>query len=459
MVKRTLLTGGTIVGPEGPAPGDLLFEGERIVAVGHVPGEADAERIDVSGKIVVPGAVDVHTHLDTPFMGTVTSDDHISGSVAALAGGTTTYVDYAFQQPGQRIGDTLAAWHAKADRRSQADYSFHLAVTDPYDGLVEDLPGVVRDGAPSIKVFMAYKGLAMVDDGQLYDILRACSRMGATVCVHAENGHVIDALGRALVAQGQRGPLGHLMSRPPLTEVEAVRRAITIAEMADAPIYFVHLSTKGAVDAVAEAQEAGRPVSGETCTHYLLLDEALYHEPSFEGAKYVVSPPLRGASDRAAMWGSLRDGTLGVVSSDHCPFCFSGQKELGRHDFRDIPNGAPGIEHRLILLYGKGVRAGHIDLRQMVEVACSGPARAFGLHPRKGVLAKGSDADVVVIDPEATTVILAANQHQRSDYSMFERWSVPGRIDAVWLRGEQVVKGARLTGSTQLGRHLPRAPR
>lgn len=439
MTRRTLLAGGTVVTATGTSVADVLVDGGRIAAVGHVPAAPDARTVDVRGKLVLPGGVDVHTHLDTPFMGATTIDDHRTGSLAALAGGTTTYVDYAFQQAGERLPETLARWHERAAGRSHADYSFHLAITDPYEGFLEDLPTAVRDGAPSIKVFLAYKGLAMLDDGQLYDVLRASAHLGSTVCVHAENGVLIDALGRDLIARGVTGPLGHALSRPPITEVEAVRRGIAIAELADAPIYFVHLSTRGAVDALAEAQAAHRPVSGETCTHYLLLDEDRYHEPNFEAAKYVVSPPLRGADDRAAMWGALQDGTLGVVSSDHCPFCFRGQKELGRHDFRAIPNGAPGIEHRLLLLYGKGVRAGLLTLEQLVDVACTGPAQAFGLHPRKGALVRGADADIVVIDPDATTVILASEQVQRSDHNLFERWSVPGRIEAVWLRGRQVV--------------------
>jgi dihydropyrimidinase len=457
MAERTVLAGGTVVTAGSVSETDVAFDGEHIVSVGPCTESTNDVRIDVRGKIVIPGAVDVHTHLDTPFMGTTTADDHISGSLAALAGGTTTFVDYAFQMPGERLPDTLQRWHDKAQDRSHADYSFHLAITDFYDGFLDDLPFAVRDGSPSFKVFMAYKGLAMVDDGQLFEILRTSARLGSTLCVHAENGLLIDVLGRDLISRGERRPLGHRLSRPPTTEVEAVHRAIAIANLADAPIYFVHLSTRGAVEALAAAQEARRPISGETCTHYLLLDDSLYHEPHFEAAKYVVSPPLRSPADRAAMWDALRDRTLGVVSSDHCPFCFKGQKELGRHDFRAIPNGIPGIEHRLILLYGKGVRAGKIDLSQMVDVACTGPAKAFGLYPRKGVLARGSDADIVVIDPEATTVILASEQAQNCDYSPFERWSVPGRVESVWLRGRKVLGTG--VSATPRGTFLARSAR
>lgn len=456
--RRLLFYGGSVVEADGVSRADVLVEGETITAVGPLAGIADAEQIDARGMLVLPGAVDVHTHLDTPFMGTVTSDDHITGSIAALAGGTTTYVDFAFQQPGERLPETLEAWHTKARNRSVADYSFHLAIADPYDGFLDDLPIVVADGSPSIKVFMAYKGLAMLDDGQLYDVLRASSRLGANVCIHAENGHLIDALGREVVATGRTGPLGHLLTRPPMTEVEAVRRAIAIADLADAPVYFVHLSTGGAAQALAEAQERGRPISGETCTHYLLLGDDEYHRPGFDAAKYVVSPPLRGADDRAAMWRALRAGTIGVVSSDHCPFCFAGQKELGHDDFRKIPNGAPGVEHRLPLLYGHGVRAKHLELSEMVRVACTEPAKAFGLHPRKGTLRPGSDADMVVLDPDGSTVLMASTQHQRSDYTPFERWSVPGRIRGVWRRGEHVIDRGRFIGGAGGGAFVPRRP-
>jgi dihydropyrimidinase len=458
MADRIVFAGGTVVTADGVSRADVLVEGQTIRSVGSLGEVADARVVDARGKLVLPGGVDVHTHLDTPFMGTVTSDDHVSGSVAALMGGTTTYIDFAFQQPGERLPETLESWHAKAAGRSVADYAFHLAIADPYTGFLDDLPAVVADGAPSIKVFMAYKGLAMLDDGQLYSVFRAASRLGANVCVHAENGPLIDALAAEVTAKGRTGPVGHLLSRPPVTEVEAVERAITIAELADAPIYFVHLSTAGAAAALARARAEGRPVSGETCTHYLLLDEEEYHRPGFEAAKYVVSPPLRGAADRAAMWDALREGTIGVVSSDHCPFCFAEQKELGRDDFRQIPNGAPGVEHRVPLLYGHGVRAKRLDLEQLVRVACTEPARAFGLYPRKGTIAPGSDADLVVVDPDASTVILAEQQHQRSDYTPFERWSVPGRIVGVWRRGEHVVDRGRFIGRDGGGVYLARRP-
>ncbi|MFG1889246.1 dihydropyrimidinase [Micromonospora sp. NPDC049051] len=458
MSRRFGLVGGTVVTEDGVQASDVLIESGRIESVGQIPPSADIEKVDVRGKIVIPGGVDVHTHLDTPFMGAVTSDDHASASRAAAVGGTTTYVDYAFQRPGERLPEVLGRWAGRAGGRSAIDFSFHLAVTSPYPDLVADMALVVADGVTSFKVFMAYKGLAMLDDGQLFSILDESSRLGATLCVHAENGHVIDVLAERLVRAGRTGPLAHMLSRPPETEVEAVRRAIALANMADAPIYFVHLSTAGAVAAVAEAQRAGRPVSGETCTHYLLLDEDLYHAPGFEAAKYVVSPPLRGREHREQLWRGLREGTLGVVSSDHCPFCMDGQKTLGADDFRRIPNGAPGIEHRVPLLYGHGVRPGRLSLERFVDVVSTEPARRFGLYPTKGVIRRGSDADLVVLDPQAASVVLAQTMTQNCDYTPFERWHVPGRVDAVYLRGELIARRGRFVGRQDAGKFLARRP-
>lgn len=459
MSQRLLLTGGTVVAESGTATGDVLVEGGKIIAVGHVPVAAQSagtEVVDVRRRLVIPGGVDVHTHLDTPFMGTITSDDHGSGSRAAAAGGTTTFVDYAFQHRGERLPDVLSRWADRAAGASVTDYSFHCAVTDPYDGFVHHLRQAVDDGISSFKVFLAYQGEAMLDDGQLFGMLEQAATLGATLCVHAENGRVIDVLAERLAQRPRIGPLGHLLSRPPAVEEEAVQRAIAIAGMAGAPLYLVHLSTAGAIETLARAQDAGQLVHGETCAHYLLLGDDVYRQPGFESAKFVVSPPLRGAEHREALWRGLREGTLDVVSSDHCPFCL-GQKELGRDDFRRIPNGAPGIEHRVQLLYGHGVRAGRLTLERFVEVVATGPAKRFGLYPRKGVIRPGSDADLVVIDPEGTSVILASTMTQRCDYTPFEGWSVPGRIDRVYLRGALIAHAGRYVGRTPAGQFIARS--
>ncbi|HEV7679844.1 MAG TPA: dihydropyrimidinase [Candidatus Dormibacteraeota bacterium] len=455
-MTTTLLTGGTVASAMGSYPADVLIDSGRIAAVGAGAGFVADRVVDVSGKILLPGGVDVHTHLDAPFMGTITADDFNTGTIAAACGGTTTIVDFAMQSRGQKLGAVLEQWHAKAAGRAAVDYGFHMAVTDLYDGAVADMDGVIRDGVTSFKLFMAYKGQIMLDDGEIFRILRTAGRSGATVCLHAENGYIIDVLAEELVHSGKRDPTFHAVSRPPATEIEAVRRAIAIARMADAPVYFVHLSTAGAVDAVGESRMSGWPVAGETCTHYLLLGPELYDAPDFEGAKVVLTPPLREAPDREALWASLRTGVLSVVSSDHCPFCFVGQKEMGRDDFRKIPNGGPGIEHRLLLLYGQGVRQGRLTLEQFVDVVATSPAKQFGLFPRKGAILPGADADVVVLDPAGTTTIAAATQHQNLDYTPYEGWTVPGRIDAVYLRGELVVRDGDYVAAAPGGAFLAR---
>jgi dihydropyrimidinase len=450
------LRGGTVVRADGSRIADVLAVGERIAAVGPRLNSHGAREVDATGMLLLPGGVDVHTHLDTPFMGTTTIDDYRSGSIAAACGGTTTFIDFAFQQQGWTLGETLQHWHAKAEGKASVDYGFHVAAIDLYDGFEVDIGDLVREGVPSLKVFMAYKGSLMVNDGDLFKVLRAASRQQATMCVHAENGSVIDVLAEELAAAGKLGPRSHALSRPPETEHEAVRRAIAIAGMADAPLYLVHLSTSGAVEAVQQARAEGRPVTGETCPHYLFLGEDRYVQGGFDAAGYVVSPPLRDETHQAALWQGLERGVLSVVSSDHCPFCMRGQKTLGADDFRKIPNGAPGIEHRLLLLYGRGVRSGRLSLERFVDLVATTPAKTFGLHPRKGELAVGADADIVVLDPQGQTVILAATQQQASDYTPFEGWRVPGRIRRVFLRGRPVVEDGRFIGRPGEGRFLQR---
>ena len=456
-MPTTMFRGGTVVTSDASFRADMLVADGRVAAIGSaLPIDAD-EDVDCGGRLLLPGGVDVHTHLDAPQMGTTTADDFESGTRAAACGGTTTIVDFALQEKGQRIPETLAAYHEKADGRAAVDYGFHIAVTDLYDGAIADLGGVVGDGVTSFKVFMAYRGTLMLDDGEMFQVLREAGRRGAQVCVHAENGDVIDRMAADLVAQGKTEPRYHAVSRPPSTEVEAVRRAIQISRIADAPIYFVHLSVAGSVEAVAAARQEDWPVSAETCTHYLTLGPELYDRPDFEGAKVVLTPPLREPEDRAALWRSLRTGALGVVSSDHCPFCFRGQKELGRDDFRRIPNGGPGVEHRMPLMYGEGVRAGRLTVEQFVGLTATTPAKSFGLFPRKGTLTIGADADVVVLDPSGTTTISAGTQHQRLDYTPWEGWTTPGRIERVYSRGDLVCRDGSFVGRAGHGRYLPRS--
>lgn len=458
-MTRVLLSGGTVASNTGTRIADVLVEGEKIVAVGDLSGVsvAEAETVDCSGKILLPGGIDVHTHLDSPMMGTTTSDDFESGTKAAACGGTTTLVDFAMQPPGSTLLDSLADHHRKAEGKAAIDYSFHMCITDLYDGATDEFAEIVSSGVSSFKVFMAYRGTLMLHDGDMFDVLRRSRALGGQVCVHAENGDVIDRLAADLVAAGKTGPSSHEIARPPSTEVEAVERAIRIARMADAPLYFVHLSTEGAVEAVASARSKDWAIAGETCTHYLTLDRSLYDAPGFDPAKVVLTPPLRTIEHRDALWRGLRAGTLGVVSSDHCPFCLEEKRRLGEKDFRDIPNGGPGVEHRMIIMYAEGVRMGRLSLEKYVDLVATAPARQFGLAASKGAIDSGADADIVVLDPEGTTTISAATQNQRMDYTPYEGWELPGSFDAVYSRGELIADRGRYVGADGRGRFIARA--
>ncbi|MBB4683844.1 dihydropyrimidinase [Amycolatopsis jiangsuensis] len=456
-MSHLLLTGGRVVTSSGTSDADVLVRGGRIEAIGRL-GDlpiAEAERVDVTGRLLLPGGVDVHTHIDSPMMGTTTSDDFETGTRAAACGGTTTLVDFAMQLPGQSLTNALAGHHAKAEGKAVVDYGFHMCVTDLYEGATGEFAEIVQSGVSSFKVFMAYRGSIMLHDGDLFEVLRTSGGLGGQVCVHAESGDVIDRLSADLVAAGRTGPGSHEISRPPSTEIEAVERAIKIARMADSPLYFVHLSTEGAVEAVAEARSKEWAIAGETCTHYLTLDRSLYDAPGFEAAKVVLTPPLRTQEHRDALWRGLRAGTLGVVSSDHCPFCLEEKRRLGSADFRAIPNGGPGVEHRFIVMYAEGVRAGRISLEKFVDLVAGAPARQFGL-PSKGAITTGADADIVVLDPEGTTTITAETQNQRMDYTPYEGWTLPGAIESVYSRGELIARDGRYVGVAGRGRFLAR---
>lgn len=454
-----MLSGGSVVNSGGRLDADVLIKDGKVEAIGDLSAlEIDgAERIDCSGKLLLPGGVDVHTHLDSPMMGTTTADDFESGTRAAACGGTTTLVDFAMQTRGDTLMSSLEKHHQKAAGKAVIDYGFHMCITDLYDGATEEFADIMKSGVTSFKVFMAYRGTLMLNDGELFNVLRESSHVGGQVCVHAENGDVIDRLAADLVAAGKTGPGSHEISRPPSTEVEAVERAIRISRIADAPIYFVHLSTEGAVEAVAAAQSAEWAVSGETCTHYLTLDRALYDQPGFEAAKVVLTPPLRSEEHRAALWRGLRTGTLSVVSSDHCPFCFAEKKRLGGDDFRSIPNGGPGVEHRMSVVYGEGVSQNRISLEKFVDLTSTAPARQFGLFPKKGAIAPGSDADIVVFDPNGRTTITAETQNQRMDYTPYEGWNLSGAIAAVYSRGDLVAEYGKFVGAAGRGQFVKRA--
>ncbi|MCR5977837.1 dihydropyrimidinase [Gordonia jinghuaiqii] len=460
MTRRILLRGGHVVDEQSITHVDVLIIDGAIAEIGQLGEIADAEIVDCTGKLVLPGGVDAHTHMDSKSFDPATSDDFYTGTRAAAVGGTTTIIDYSAQLPGLDVWDSVQSHAADAADKAVIDWGLHAQIARFDDTLPTQLGELARSGVTSVKTFMAYRGALMLNDGELFEVLRTAGSAGMQVCVHAENGDVIDVLARDLVNKGVTGPRGHLLSRPPETEAEAVSRAIRISRMADAPLYLVHLSTEESAQLVAEARREDWPITAETCTHYLTLGPELYDAPDFEGAKAVLTPPLREKHHHDALWSALDTGVLGIVSSDHCPYCFDGQKSLGRDDFRRIPNGGPGVEHRMIVTWSEGVASGRLTPNQFVKVTAAEPARQFGLYPRKGVLAPGSDADIVILDPEGTTSVSAENQVQNVDYTLWEGWSLTGRIDAVYSRGDLIAHDGVLTAEGDRagrGRYLTRA--
>lgn len=461
-----LIQNGTVVTAEATSAADVLVEGGAIREVragGRIAAEGHTV-VDATGLLVLPGGVDAHTHLDMPFGGTYSSDDFETGTQAAAIGGTTTIVDFAIQARGTKMRAALDKWWGKAEAKACIDYGLHMIVTDLGElgggaGL-EDMDAMVREGVASFKLFMAYPGVLMVDDATIFRVLRRTAKNGALVCMHAENGSVIDVLVQEALAEGKRAPVYHALTRPTIAEAEAVQRAIAMAEMAGAPVYIVHLSSEDALNQVREARDRGLPAFAETCPQYLLLSiEDQMPGKSFEDAKYVFSPPLREKKNQQKLWDGLKDDHLQVVSTDHCPFCFADQKALGRDDFTKIPNGGPGIENRMQLIYHHGVNAGRLSLNRFVEITSTAPARIFGMYPRKGTIAPGSDADIVLWDPQADHTISAATHHMRVDYSMFEGFRVRGNARKVYSRGELVVDGGEFVGRVGRGRYLRRDAR
>ncbi len=453
---RTLLRHGTIVNADGQVRADVLVDGERIAAIGTGLADRADRTIDAAGRLILPGGVDVHTHLDMPMGSIRTSDDFETGTIAAACGGTTTVVDYATQAPGGTLREALEAWRRRAEGRAVVDFGLHLCISDLRPEVEDELGAMVAAGVPSFKVFMAYPGRLMLNDGEIFRVLRRAAALGALVCLHAENGHVIDVLVKEALAAGRTSPGFHAVTRPALAEAEAVHRGIALAEMAGTGIYIVHLSSAEALQEVAAARRRGVPVLAETCPQYLFLSDEAYEAPDLEAAKFVMSPPLRTRQAQEKLWRALAAGTLDTVATDHCPFMLA-DKARGRDDFSRIPNGAPGIEHRLPLLFDGGVNTGRLSLERFVEVTAAAPARIFGLGPRKGVVAEGADADLVVFDPDGTTEISAATHHMRVDYNPYEGRRLAGAIDTVMSRGEVVVDHAAFVGTPGRGRFLRRA--
>jgi dihydropyrimidinase len=454
----TLVVGGTVVTASDTFQADVGIEAGKITAIGKSLPSANASKVLTAiGKLVLPGGIDVHTHLDMPFGGTTSADDFETGTRAAAFGGTTTIIDFAIQYKDQTLRTAFDTWMQKAESRAVIDYAFHCIITHLPDARLEEMNQMVREGVTSFKLFMAYPGVLMLDDASIFKALRTTSKNGGLVCMHAENGSAIDVIVQQALAEGKTAPKYHALTRPTTAEAEAVSRAVALAEMAGAPLYIVHLSCHDALEKVREARDRGLPVYAETCPQYLYLSLEEMDKPGFESAKYVFTPPLREKWNQEKLWSGLKHDQLSVVSTDHCPFCFKEQKELGRDDFTKIPNGGPGIEHRMSLIYSGGVAAGRFSANRFVELTATSPAKLFGLYPRKGTIAVGSDADLVIFDPSRKHTISADTHHMRVDYSMFEGITVTGMPDVVLSRGRVLVQGDQFFGKAGSGNFLKRS--
>jgi len=467
-MARTLIKNGTVVSPTGRHEVDVLIEGETITALLN-RGQADALNvtadrvIDAKGKYVVPGGIDVHTHMELPFGGTSASDTFETGTIGAAWGGVTTIVDMALQRYGENVHEGLAEWHRKAAGNCAVDYAFHQIVDAADEQSLKDMTYLVEhEGVTSFKLFMAYPGVFYSDDGQILRAMQTASENGATIMMHAENGIAIDVLVQQHIARGETDPKYHSISRPSLLEGEATNRAIVLSKVAgNVPLYIVHMSASEALEAVAEARNEGLNVFAETCPQYLYMTlEDHLAQPGFEGAKYVCSPPIRSKHDTHAhhsdLWKGLRMNELAVVSTDHCPFCFKDQKELGIGNFAKIPNGMGGVEHRMELIY-QGVVQGQLSLERWVETCCTTPARMFGMYPQKGIIAPGSDADILVWDPNGkTTIGINDKHHMNMDHSSWEGFKVDGKVDTVLSRGEVIIENDTYKGRKGHGKFIKR---
>lgn len=453
---KTVIRNGRIVTAVDDYHADILIEDGKVAMIARsIDFEAD-RIIDAKGRLVIPGGIDPHTHMELPFGGTFASDDFETGTIAAAHGGTTTIIDFAVQSKGQTLGQAVDAWHAKADGKTSIDYGFHLICTDLPDVRLTEMKSLIDQGVSSFKLFMAYPGVFLVDDGTIYKAMQTAGEHGGLICMHAENGVVIDVMVKQALAQGHTAPKYHALTRPTRAEAEGVHRAIALAEMAKSPVYIVHLSCSDALDEVTRARDLGIPAYAETCPQYLFLDYSLYERPGFEGAKWVMTPALREQWNQDKLWRGLQYNDLQVVSTDHCPFCMKEQKELGKDDFSKIPNGGPGVEHRMSLVYNGGVVGGRISVNRFVEITSTAQAKIFGLFPRKGTIAVGSDADIVIFDPEEEMTISAATHHMRVDYSAYEGMKVRGVTKTVLSRGELVIEEGKYVGRKGHGSFLKR---
>lgn len=453
---KTLIRNGHVITAVDDYHADLLIDDERISLIGaKLAIEAD-QVIDANGKLVIPGGIDPHTHMELPFGGTQSCDDFRTGTIAAAHGGTTSIIDFAVQYKGQSLLQGIDNWHQKAEGKTAIDYGFHLITTELEDSQIEELHTAMDEGVTSFKMFMAYPGVFLVDDATIFRAMAAAGERGGLICMHAENGIVINEIIKRALEKGHTAPKYHALTRPTVAEAEGVHRAIAIAEMAESPVYIVHLSCADALNQVRQARDRGIAAFAETCPQYLFLSIDNYDEPGFDGAKYVMTPPLRERSNQAELWNGLKMDDLQVISTDHCPFCMKEQKELGLRDFTKIPNGAPGVENRLPLVYNGGVVENRISLNRFVELTSTAAAKMFGLFPRKGTIAVGSDADIVLFDGDKEQTLTVKTHHMNVDYNAYEGKKIKGVVETVLSRGKVVVENGEYKGKPGDGRFLKR---
>ena len=453
---KILIKNSKIINADKSFFADVLIEGEKIIAVEHTINADVDFIIDASKKYLIPGGIDVHTHLDMPYGEIKSRDDFETGTVAAAFGGTTTIIDFAVQDKGNSLQNALNAWMEKAKNKATIDYGFHMIITDVNKSVLSELEEIVQSGVTSFKLFTAYPGRLMLSDADIFQVMQESRKLNALILMHAENGYVIDLLVKQTIQQGKTEPIYHALTRPPQLEAEAVYRTIMLASVASVPVYLVHISSADAVDVISFSKKHYKNIFAETCPHYLLLNEALLQKPNFEGAKYVLSPPLRKIHDQEKLWQAISDKTIDTVATDHCPFNFSDDKKIGLNNFTKIPNGGPGIENRIQLLYNAGVITGRISLERWVEVVSTNPAKIFGIYPQKGTIAVGSDADLVIWNPDLEHTISASTHHMNVDYNMYEGYRIVGNAEVVISRGEIIIKDNKFYGKAGRGKFLKR---
>jgi len=452
---KTLIKNGRIVTAVDDYNADIFIDGETVTTIGKTLDMGADVVIEAAGRLVIPGGIDPHTHMELPFGGTSSSDDFFTGTRAAAFGGTTTIIDFAVQTKGESMTSGVDTWHKKAEGKTCIDYGFHLITTEFEDGDEKEMYSLMDEGVTSFKLFMAYPGVFLADDATIFRAMSAAGARGGLICMHAENGIVINEIIKRFLADGRTAPKYHALTRPTIAEAEGVHRAIAIAEMAESPVYIVHLSCTDALNQVRQARDRGVPAFAETCPQYLFHSIEDYGD-GWDGAKFVMTPPLREKHNHAELWKGLKMDDLQVISTDHCPFCMKEQKELGKDDFSKIPNGAPGVENRMNLIYNGGVVENRISLNRFVELTSTAAAKMFGLFPKKGTIAVGSDADIVIFDPEKEHTFGVDAEHMNVDYSSYEGWKMKGKVETVLSRGRVVIENGEHEGKAGDGQFVKR---